>query len=63
VSAYVIDKDDNPVMSADAVTFHMKRESINNPNNPNNPINQPKPTPLPSQPSAPAPAPAPLPSP
>jgi len=59
VSAYVIDKDENPVMSADAVTFHMKRESINNPNNPNNPINQPKPTPLPIVVPKPPPSPPP----
>jgi len=63
VSAYVIDKDETPVMSADAVTFHLQRESIFNPKNPNNPINKPKPTPLPVVPPAPAPAPAPLPSP
>ncbi len=45
ISAYVIDKDDNPVVSASAVTFHLQRESINSPNNPNNPNNKPKPTP------------------
>jgi hypothetical protein len=49
VSAYVVDKDENPMMSAPAVSFHMHRESINNPNNPNNPKNKPKPTPLPSK--------------
>jgi hypothetical protein len=49
VSAQVIDSDEQPVMSAAAVTFHMHRESINNPNNPNNPINKPKPTPLPGK--------------
>jgi len=47
VSASVVDKDENPVMSAEPVTFHMHRESINNLKNPNNPKNKPKPTPLP----------------
>lgn len=48
VSAYVIDQDDNPVMSSPAVTFHLHRESINNPNNPNNPKNKPDPEQLPA---------------
>jgi len=62
MSAYVIDKDENPVMSADAVTFHMQRESIFKPNNPNNPTNKPQQTPLPTPTPTPAP-PARLPSP
>jgi hypothetical protein len=57
ISAYVIDKDDNPVMSASAVTFHLQRESIFNPQNPNNPNNKPKPTPLPIVKPKPTPAP------
>ena len=48
VSAYVIDQDEKPVMSSPAVTFHLHRESINNPNNPNNPKNQPEPEQLPA---------------
>ena len=47
ISAYVIDKDDKPVMSAPAVTFYIHRQTIFNPSNPNNPNNKPKPTPLP----------------
>lgn len=58
VSAAVIDKEGNSVMSASAVTFHMHRETINNLKNPNNPANKPKPTPLPT----PAPKPVPQPS-
>jgi hypothetical protein len=78
VSAYVIDKDENPVMSAEAVTFHMKRESTQLPKKlpssggvptiPGNPTipgfpTPPQPSPKPSPAPTPAPGPAPLPPP